>query len=456
MATNVKAVPESRPARNRVVRSLKWLSPGMRVKRWLALIPVGLFPVMVGMVVLMRWQTLDLLDRLQNIVGQTAHVRLDAPAVYIPIGAGLVMLGLLLILTAAIGVVRNIVGVIAPEQLTELPDLLHRKRALSQGPKIVVIGGGTGLSTLLRGLKQYSSNLTAVVTMTDDGGSSGQLQKQLPGGLLPPGDVRNCLVALAEAEPLMQELFQYRFETTKEDDGLSGHSFGNLLIAAMTDITGGDFEKAVRETSDILAIRGRVLPSTVESVVLVGEMEDGREITGETNIAHDAAPIKKIKLCPDAPRPLPEVIKAIREAEIIVMGPGSVFTSVVPNLLVKEIATAVGQSKALKVYVCNVMTQPGETDGYRASDHVKAIEDHVGGKRIFNHVLVNTDRPSDDLLARYTKTGAEFVTPDVDAIQSMGYHTVKGSFISQSEVVRHDPDRIARAILQRFQERRRP
>jgi uncharacterized cofD-like protein len=310
----------------------------------------------------------------------------------------------------------------------------------------------------LRGLKQYSSNLTAVVTMTDDGGSSGQLQRQLMGGLLPPGDIRNCLVALADAEPRMQELFQYRFSTRSEEDGLSGHSFGNLLIAAMTDINGGDFERAVEETSDILNIRGRVLPSTVESAVLVGQMADGREITGETNIAKDPTPIQRIMLCPDMPKPLPEVIQSIRQAEIIVMGPGSVYTSVIPNLLVPEIARAVAASKALKVYVCNVMTQPGESDNFLASDHVKAIEDHVAPflgtkQRVFDYVLVNTAEPNPELMARYTKSGATFVKPDLDAIHARGYKTIRGSFISESEVVRHDPDKIARAILKLFGER---
>lgn len=459
MATNVNPVPDRSPASptapprpvSLLARRLKWLQPGMRVKRWLLLIPVGLVPVIVGVVVMLGFQMWDFLDRFSNLIGETLHLRLDDARVYFPLGISLIGLGLLIILAAAVGVVRNIVSVVAPEHMTELPDLLHRRRALSQGPKIVVIGGGTGLSTLLRGLKVYTSNLTAVVTMTDDGGSSGLLQKQMPGGILPPGDVRNCLVALADAEPLMQQLFQYRFETRQEGDGLSGHSFGNLLIAAMADIT-GDFEKAVKETSDILAIRGRVLPSTVESVVLVGEMADGREVTGETNIAHDSTPILKIKLCPDTPKPLPEVIAAIREAEIIVMGPGSVFTSVIPNLLVRGISQAVNQSKALKVYVCNVMTQPGESDGYTASGHVQAIEEHVG-RRVFDYVLVNTARPGDELLARYTNSGAEFVTPDIDVIAARGYKAVKGSFISESAVLRHDSDKLAKAIFRLYSER---
>ena len=463
MATNlrpVKDVPPPGPApvgrvgggaRRRVAGGLKWLYPGMRVKRWLALIPVGILPVTVGVVVLGQLHTVEYMEWLGEILNRATGRSLNSPSVFLPLGAALIILGLLIILAGAVGVVRNIVSVVAPEQLTDLPDVVHRKRALSQGAKIVVIGGGTGLSTLLRGLKRYSSNLTAVVTMTDDGGSSGLLQKQMVGGILPPGDIRNCLVALADAEPLMQELFQYRFATKDEGDGLSGHSFGNLLIAAMADIT-GDFEKAVEATSNILAIRGRVLPSTTEGVVLVGEMADGREVTGETAIAHDPAAIRRIKLCPDTPRPLPEGLEAIREADIIVMGPGSVFTSVVPNLLVTEIAQAVAQSRALKAYVCNVMTQPGETDGFSASDHVQAIEAHAG-RRVFDYVLVNTARPTAEMMARYTKTGAEFVNPDAEVIAARGYKAVKGSFISQSAVVRHDPDKLAKALLRLWSER---
>jgi uncharacterized cofD-like protein len=455
MAGSVRPVyvnPARGQTADRVTRGLMWLYPGMRVKRWLALVPVGLLPVIVGVVLLVRLQTVDYLDRLDNLL--SPHLRghnLDEPRIFIPMGVTLILIGLLIILAAAVGVIRNIVGVVAPEHLAELSEVVHRKRSLSQGPKIVVIGGGTGLSTLLRGLKKYTANLTAVVTMTDDGGSSGLLQKQMLGGVLPPGDIRNCLVALADAEPLMQELFQYRFETRESQDGLSGHSFGNLFITAMADIT-GDFEKAVEATSNILAIRGRVLPSTVESVLLVGQMADGREIVGESNIAHDPAAIRRIMLCPDTPRPLPEGLEAIRQADIIIMGPGSVFTSVVPNLLVKEISEAVAASKALKAYVCNVMTQKGETDGFSASDHVRAIEEHAG-RRVFDYVLVNTARPSPDMLARYTQYGADFVTPDLDVLTSRGYKAVKGSFISESAVVRHDPDKLSRALLRLYSER---
>jgi uncharacterized cofD-like protein len=460
MATNVKPVPDAPRKRGRgsKVRSgLKWLYPGMGVKRWLLLIPVGLVSVIAGVLVLVGVRAVDLHEQLENFVYRALRLPANLPQVSIPLGLAFIVLGLVIILTALALVNRSIVKAVAPEHLSELPDVLYRRVALSQGARIVALGGGTGLSTLLRGLKQYTSNLTAVVTMTDDGGSSGLLQRQLAGGILPPGDIRNCLVALADAEPRMQELFQYRFETRDAKDGLSGHSFGNLLIAAMADIT-GDFEKAVQETANILNIRGRVLPTSVESVLLVGTMEDGREVTGETAIAHDPAAVAALKLCPDSPRPLASVIEAIRYAEIIVISPGSVFTSVIPNLLVREIAQAVASSKALKVYVCNVMTQPGETDGYTASEHVAAIARHVAPflsprQRVFDYVLVNTARPGSALTERYQKVGAEFVTPDVEKIVEMGYQPVKGNFISETAVVRHDPDKIARAIFRLYSER---
>lgn len=453
-SSSLSATTVRRRRRVQVIHGLKWLTPGLRVKRWMLLIPIGLFPVLLGVVLLMQQQTLGLLDSLGNLLHDSTRQKLNEPTVYVPIGGALILLGLAIVLAAAVGVVRNIVSVVSPDQeFYDLPDVIQKKRSLSQGPRIVVIGGGTGLSTLLRGLKRHTANLTAVVTMTDDGGSSGLLQRQMAGGMPPPGDIRNCLVALADAEPLMQELFQYRFETTDDTDGLSGHSFGNLLIAAMANIT-GDFEQAIEKTSSILAIRGRVLPSTVESVLLVGEMADGREVTGETSIAHDPAAISSIKLCPDAPKPLPAVIEAISAADVIVMGPGSVFTSVIPNLLVREIAEAVTASRAPKVYVCNVMTQPGETDGYAASDHVKAIQEHVRqhnlpeGDEVIDFVLINNARPSDEeLLARYKKTGSQFVEPDAAEVTALGYKPITGNFISESAVVRHDPEKIARAIL---------
>ncbi|MBB6050257.1 uridine diphosphate-N-acetylglucosamine-binding protein YvcK [Armatimonas rosea] len=447
------ATPLSSP-RKMVVSGVKWLTPGLKVKRFLFLIPIGLIPVVIGVALLINIRNTDYYDWLDRQILTHLHVDIADSHFYLPVGLALIALGLLLILSALIAINRSIVGVISPENLESLPEVIQRKRTLNQGARIVVIGGGTGLSTLLRGLKQYSSNLTAVVTMTDDGGSSGLLQQQL-GGMPPPGDIRNCLVALADAEPLMQELFQFRFETRAGDDGLSGHSFGNLLIAAMTQIT-GDFETAVQKTSEILAIRGRVLPSTVESVALVGLLADGREVTGETRIVKDPAAIEQIKLCPEAPAPPQEVLEAIRDADIVVLGPGSVFTSVIPNLLVGPIAQELAKSRALRMYICNVMTQPGETDGFSASQHLAAIEKHLPqlppGKKIVDYVLVNDARPSLDAMERYAKTGAEVVAADTDVLQTMGYHPITGKFLSETQLVRHDPERLSRAIFHLWQE----
>ena len=262
-------------------------------------------------------------------------------------------------------------------------------------------------------------------------------------GMLPPGDIRNCLVALADAEPLMTELFQYRFDSG--DQGLGGHSFGNLLIAAMTKIT-GDFERAVRETSNILAIRGLVLPSTIEQVKLQAEMDDGSVIEGETDIVKSPHTIKNIMLYPSTVKPLDETLRSIDLADCIVIGPGSTFTSLAPNLMVKGIPEAIQASKAVKVYACNVMTQPGETDGFTAADHVKAVAKHTDCK-VFNYVLVNTVKPSAEMLAKYAKEDQYFVEPDLARIREMGYKPIPGDYISQTDVVRHDPEKLAQAIF---------
>jgi uncharacterized cofD-like protein len=357
------------------------------------------------------------------------------------VGLGLIALGLLLIFISLRQVVRSITSVVSPEIHGRLADVVFQRRYLSQGQSIVVIGGGTGLSTMLRGLKQHTSNLAAVVTVTDDGGSSGRLKRDM--GVLPPGDIRNCLVALADAEPLMTELFQYRFGDSEES--FNGHSFGNLLIAAMTQIT-GDFERAVKETSSILAIRGRVLPSTIDQVHLQAELADGTLAEGETNIANAGKPIKHIMLHPSDVKPLEETIKSIDAADCIVLGPGSVYTSVVPNLLVHGVAEAIADSEAIRIYVCNVMTQPGETDGYSAADHVRAVTKHTE-KRIFDYVLVNQKKPNKPLLDKYAAQNQFLVEPNVAAIREMGYRPILGDYISQTDVVRHDPVKLADAIL---------
>jgi len=420
---------------------LKWLYPGMRVKRWLLLTPIGVFLVVVGVALLTNMRVVDYLDVAARLVAAKTGLILSDSKVYIPVSVSAMVIGLMLIFVSFRQVIDSITSVVSPAQKDRLADVIYQRRYLAQGHRIVVIGGGTGLSTMLRGLKEFTSNIVAIVTVTDDGGSSGVLQRQL--GVLPPGDIRNCIVALADEETLMTELLQHRFGG--DTQGLTGHTLGNLLIAAMTDIT-GDFEEAVKETSKVLAIRGRVLPATLERVSLRGEMEDGSIIDGETSIAGTDGRIKRISLIPNDVKALREALDAIRLAHAIVIGPGSVYTSVVPNLLVRGMTDALAASKAPKIYVCNVMTQPGETDHFSASDHVKAVADHCG-KKVFNYVLVNKEVPSIKLLEKYHQGGAELVSPDVDAIREMGYRPITGNFISQTDVVRHDPEKLAQAIL---------
>lgn len=317
-----------------------------------------------------------------------------------------------------------------------------RRRTLAQGPRIVAIGGGTGLSTLLRGLKQYSSNITAVVTVTDDGGSSGKLIKEK--GMIPPGDIRNCLVALADAETSMTDLFQHRFRS--DSGALSGHSIGNLLIAALVDQSAGDFEKAIERASEVLNIRGKVVPSTLAHVSLRAILEDGREICGETKIVEQASRIRRIFLDPQEVEGYAVAMKAIEEADVVCIGPGSVYTSVIPNLIVPGIADALRNCKAAKVYVCNVMTQAGESDRFTASDHVNAIQANIEGK-LFDYVLVNSAAPSHATLEKYREKGQFWVEPDSDRIRAAGYRVLAGNFMSETDFIRHDPLRVAARIV---------
>jgi uncharacterized cofD-like protein len=307
--------------------------------------------------------------------------------------------------------------------------------------KIVVIGGGTGLSVLLRGLKTFPVSITAVVTVADDGGSSGRLRQELD--IPPPGDVRNVLVALAEVEPLVEELFQHRFQN---GNGLSGHSLGNLLLAGMTSLT-GDFAKGIAELSKVLNVRGKVFPAANRSVVLHGEMEDGTVVTGESKIPLSKKRIKRVFLTPADISPLYESVKAIQEADLIVLGPGSLYTSVLPNLLVPGISEAVSESEAKKVYICNVMTQSGETDGYTASEHLDALFSHCG-KGMIDEILVHGSSISDEVRKHYSKEHAVPVTVDTDRLQSMGVGIICDHFVVEYEkMLRHDAIKVSKALI---------
>ncbi len=426
---------------DRVRLWLRWLEPGLGVKRWVALMAGGIFLLSIGVVLIVNFKLPEVLAR--GVVGAIEMVYIVTGHALSPIAIGIVLFlaGLVIIVYGMRETVGAIVGVFLPRGDPRLVEMILQQRQLQRGPKIVVLGGGTGLSTLLRGLKRTSTNLTAIVTVFDDGGSSGRLRREQ--GVLPPGDIRNCLVALAEAEPLLTKLFTHRFKGGE----LDGHSFGNLFIASMSQVT-GDLETALKECSKVLAIRGRVLPTTLRDVTLCAEMSDGSVVEGESAITRAGGTIRRVFLRPDRVPPLGDALDAIADADLIVLGPGSLYTSVLPNLLVDEVVGALRRSRALKVYVCNVMTQQGETRGFRASDHARVLLEQ-GGRGLFDYVLINTRRPrNQELLARYAQEGAEPVEPDVDAIRALGLHPVSEDLISEEELVRHDPRKIATVLLQ--------
>ncbi len=412
---------------------LRWAYPGLGVKRWLVVVVVGILLLVNGV------------DRylVAEGAGVNANEWVDSfvSDYFSPSNLAWIfaLLGIALIF---FGIRQWLIAILRASTTgggrDNIIDTLMEMR-LQQGYKVVAVGGGTGLSTLLRGLKRKTSNLTAVVTVSDDGGSSGRLQKEL--GVLPPGDVRNCLVALADDEAMVTDLFKYRFS---EGEGLSGHSFGNLFLAAMSGIT-GNFDKAIKESSRVLNIKGRVLPSTLGIVRLCARLEDGTVVEGESNISMSGQRIKQVFFDPPYAAPLAEVLTAIAEADAIVLGPGSLFTSIVPNVLVDRIAHEIAASPAVKIYVCNVMTQPGETDGMTASDHVEALIENAGAK-ICDYAIVN-DEPPSKLREVYAKEGQIPVTADVDRIRGLGVTPVRAQMISETVNVRHDPEKLGEQVL---------
>ena len=417
----------------RPLRLIKWFYPGLGVKRWLVVCVIGSLLLING---LNRWLIAEgmhfhINEWLDNLVDD-----FFSPAYLSWIFS---FADLALIAYAIRQWFRSILRATAQGGSEHLVDSLFEMR-LRNGYKIVAIGGGTGLSTLLRGLKKYTTNLTAVVTVSDDGGSSGRLQKEL--GVLPPGDVRNCLVALADDEALVTDLFKYRFS---EGNGLVGHSFGNLFLAAMTGIT-GNFDTAVKESSRVLNIKGRVLPSTLGVVRLCATLEDGTTIEGESNISASRGRIERVYFDPPYAAPLGEVIQAIRDADAIVLGPGSLFTSILPNFLVDQIAEEVEKATAVRMYVCNVMTQPGETDALSASEHAEALTRNAGGRKVFDYVIVNEEAPS-KLLEAYAEEGQIPVRPDAERIKELGAVPVPAKVISETVTVRHDPAKLAGVVI---------
>ncbi len=422
----------------RIPKDAGWLLPGLEVKRWFLLIITGAIIAAIGLCIIYN------LRPVYSLINMIVKITQMLPSEII--GWLLIFFGAFLFFLGWLRTNYSILDVNNERNRHAVLEDLYRRRKLNRGPKIVAIGGGTGLSTMLKGIKKITNNITAVVTVGDDGGSSGKLREEL--GVLPPGDIRSCIAALADDEDLVAKLFQYRF---KDCAGLSGHSFGNLFLTAMCSIT-GDMVRAVKESSKVLSIRGRVLPSTLDDMRLVAEMDDGSIIKGESNIPESGKKIKRLFSEPSNCKALEDVIWAIHDADLIILGPGSLYTSVIPNLLIKDIAKAVNNSKAKKIYVCNIMTQPGETNGFTVSDHIKTLIQHAKYNKIMDAVLVNNDLPT-ELLAPYKDAGSEPVVVDKDEINRMGIEIVQKNLIEDrryedghSSFVRHSPSRLARII----------
>ncbi len=383
---------------------------------------------------------------------------LDAITTFLPrtlTGPLIVCLGAALLLLGQSRSFESIQQAIAPDKATVLVDALRAKSKLNRGPNIVAIGGGTGLATLLSGLKRYSSRITAIVTVADDGGSSGILRREM--GVQPPGDIRNCLAALSTEEPLLTRLFQYRFSA---GSGLEGHSFGNLFLSALTAIT-GNFETAITASSRVLAVQGQVVPATNVDVRLWAELENGQRIEGESAIGQAPSPIVRMGCLPEHPPALPRAMEAILNADLILLGPGSLYTSLLPNLLVPELVTAIQKSNAPKLYICNLMTQPGETDGLDVSGHLRAIEAQLAtlgvNKKIFGAVLAQDDMEPSPLIEYYRERGAEPVRCDRSSLNLEGYEVMQAPLqgLRPTATLRHDPRSLSLAIMRFYRKYKR-
>ena len=419
---------------------LKWLYPGMKFKLWLLLFAAGVMLVSLGLALIFNYKYLDAIEEAIFRFVYNWRGSYDYAATAL-VGTSVVVVGVAIMLMATRFVIRSLIMVLVPENSGRLVDLIYEKRRLESGPAVTVIGGGHGLSVLLRGIKEATSNVTAVVTVADDGGSSGRLRSDL--GIIPPGDMRNCLVALADTEPLMEKLFQYRFGGDSE---LAGHSFGNLFIAAMNEVT-GNMETALKESSKVLAVKGRVLPASNEHVRLDALMTDGTVVEGESHIPEAHKQIRRVSLHPRHAAPVQSALDAILNADIILLGPGSLYTSIMPNLLVDGVADALRQSRAIKVYICNVMTQPGETDGYTASRHVKAILDHAG-KGVVDYLLVNAAKVPTQTAQAYAAQGSYPVSVDDAALNQLGVGVISADIVSATDPGHHDPGKLTRQVME--------
>ena len=420
----------------RLPRLPRWMYPGMHLKRWLVLVFAGITVLGLGAAIL-------LIELYRGLPDDSIVLLITGAGLDRPIRAGIaVAVGVLITAVGVWGLMRSVVSPFVARG-DSVMEVLYTKRYLARGPRIVAIGGGTGLSTLLRGLKGYSANITAIVAVADDGGSSGRLRQQL--GIAPPGDIRNCIAALADAEPLMTQLMQYRFPP---GSGLDDHAFGNLFIAAMTAVT-GDFEEAVRESNRVLAVRGQVLPATSVPLNLGAVLASGRRLQGQVAISHADEAIDRVTIEPADVRASPEALERILEADMIVIGPGSLYSSVLPNLLISDIRDALAAASGLRVYVCNVATQPGETGNFSAAEHLEALFDHVGDDLV-DFALINGNhgarRPEGWL--------GQPVIVDERRLEELPVTVIEQDLVDVSNAHRHDPAKLATALLRLQQEER--
>jgi uncharacterized cofD-like protein len=408
-----------------------WLKPGIKIKRWIVLGLIGLILINIG-----------IYNLLNNI---------DEPTIEAEYMLAFIVLGVIIFLIAIYCGVKSLTKMLASNgafNTSKNINYLYDKGILNRGLKVVVIGGGTGLSVLLRGLKRFTSNITAIVTVADDGGGSGKLREDL--GMLPPGDIRNCILALADTEPIMEKLLQYRFK----EGTYKGQNFGNLLIAAMVGIS-DNFEDAIKRINDIFAVVGKVIPVTSEDVTLYAKLTNGKIIKGESQIPIKSkeleSPVDSVFLKPKKVKPLLEAKEAIIDADVIILGPGSLYTSILPNLLVEDMTKMITKSSAMKVYVSNVMTQPGETDDYSVGDHVKAIYKHTN-EDIIDYVYVNNKKIPEDIFIKYKYEGARPVQihdRDKELFKSRGIKLVQDNFIEvKKRYLRHDAFKLSEAILE--------
>ena len=421
------------------MRFMKWLHPGLHIKLWLFLFGLGMMCSSFGIILTFNYQWLGSLEEwafrlLYEVTGHYNYTILAS------LGILVILLGLVVMAWATRRLIRTMIGVVMPGESENLSDLIFSNLQLSKGPKVVVIGGGTGLSVMLRGLKAKTYNLTAVVTVADDGGSTGRIRQDLD--IIAPGDLRNCLVALADKEGLMEKLFAHRFGGS---GNLTGHSFGNLFIAALIEVL-GDVEEAMDATSKVLRVRGKVIPSSAEKLRLNAEMTDGRIVEGESQIPHAHGKIKRVFTTPEHPKAIQSAVDAIKEADAIVLGPGSLYTSIMPNLCVPDIVQAVRTSKAPKIYICNVMTQPGETDDYTVSDHIKAINRQAGGK-VIDFVIANNGDVDPAVLQHYVAHGSHPVMIDKKEVGQTGATLILSNLINKENSATHDTKKLANVLF---------